>query len=67
MCLALCWAPSVSSPQRGMEGVRQVIPHLRKRYDLLLPIFGWPRGDEANSTSTKLVPRLCICVSATCF
>lgn len=66
-CQALCWAPSISPPQMGMEGVRQGIPHLRKRYHLLLPILGWPRGDEANSTSTKLAPGLCIYVLATCF
>lgn len=42
-------------------------PSIRKRYHLLLPILGWPGGDEANSTSTKLAPGLCIYVLATCF
>lgn len=74
MCLALRWVPFIGSTRLTIElSARLRLLEARPgkcwelmgssgragEVDLLLPILGWPRGDEVNGAGTKADQHLC--------
>lgn len=49
--------------KRWNEGLGQVIPHLRKKYHLLLLILEWPRDDETNKYQGQPASWPLVCAS----